>query len=82
MINVTVIMEEHVQSDDSLLPCAVQEVDNLCTEVKTTETDDEEGEAVCKQISKCSEVVQCMNIYHCFCGDILDMPESVFQNLW
>jgi hypothetical protein len=82
MINVTFILKEHVQPVDSLLPCAVQEVDNLYTEGKTTETDDEEGEAVCKQISKRSEAVHCMNIYHCFRGDIHDMPESIFQNLW
>jgi hypothetical protein len=60
MINVT--LEKHVQSDDILLPCAVQEVDNLCTEDRTTETDDEEGDAVCKQISKCNGAMQCMNI--------------------
>jgi hypothetical protein len=82
MINMTFMLEEHVQSDDSLPSCAVQEVGNLWTEDKTTETDDEEGEAGCKHISKCSEAFQCMNIYHCFHVDIPDMPESIFHNVW
>jgi hypothetical protein len=37
----TFTFEEHVEADDSVLPCTFQETDDICTEYKKTKTDDE-----------------------------------------
>lgn len=60
-----------------MLPCAVQETDNLCTENKNTETD-YEGEAT----AMCNEAIQYLDIHHYFLSCIPDMPESFVRNMW
>jgi hypothetical protein len=66
----------------SHLSCAVQEIDNLCFEDKSAETDDEEkGGATCKPILKYSEIMQCLVTYHHFLSGFPDMPESVIRTL-
>jgi hypothetical protein len=84
MNNVTFRSEEYVEVDDSLLPCAVQETDNLCTEDKNTETDDKNEDMdteLCKPIPQCSEVMQCLDIYCHFLRGIPEVPESIIRNL-
>jgi hypothetical protein len=50
-MNVILAFEKHAEADDNLLPCAVQEIDDLCTDDKNTEIDDEEEEATaCKPV--------------------------------
>jgi hypothetical protein len=84
-MNVTFTFEEYVEADDNLLPSTVQEIDDLCTEDKNTEIDDEDEEeeaAACKPIPKCSEAMQCLETYRHFLGGIPDVPESIIRNLW
>jgi hypothetical protein len=68
----------------SLLPCAVQETDNLCTEDKNTEIDDKNEDmdtAVCKPIPKCSEAMQCLDTYYHFLRGFPKVPGSIIRNL-
>jgi hypothetical protein len=80
---VTLTSEEYVQDDDILLPCAVLETDDHCTEVKNTDTAEEkEGmKAVCKPVPECSEAMQCLDINCHFLSGIPDVPESIIRNL-
>jgi hypothetical protein len=51
--------------DDSPLPCTFQEIDDVYTEYKKTETDDEgDKAAVCKSIPKYSETMFYLDTYH------------------
>jgi hypothetical protein len=77
------ICEEYAEADDNLIPFVVQETDNLCTEDKNTETDDEEEDTVtCKSIPKYSEAMQCLDVYHHFLSGIPDVPELTVRHLW
>jgi hypothetical protein len=62
--------EEYLEADDSILPCAVQEIED-----KNTDIDDEEEAATCKPVPNCSEAVQCLDTYHLFLSCIPDMSE-------
>jgi hypothetical protein len=54
-MNVILAFEKYAEADDNVLPCAVQEIDVLCTEDKDTNIDDEEEEAAaCKPVAMCS----------------------------
>jgi hypothetical protein len=82
MMNVTLTFKEYVQADDNLLPCAVQELDNLCIEDKNTQTDDNEEEeeaAAYSPIPKCSQAMQCLDTYRNFLSGIPDVPESIVR---
>jgi hypothetical protein len=78
-MNVTFTFEKYVEAYDNLLPCAVQKIDNLCTEDKNRAPDDEA--AVCKPIPKGSEAMQCSDTYRHFLSGIPDVPESIVTNL-
>jgi hypothetical protein len=56
---VTYTSEKHVEAGDNVLPCAVQETDDLFIEDSNVETDnvydEEEQVAVCKPTAMCSK---------------------------
>jgi hypothetical protein len=60
--------EECLEADDSLLPCAVQEIED-----KNTDIDDEEEAAASKPILNCSEAVPCLDMYH---PDVPELSET------
>jgi hypothetical protein len=65
-MNVTFISEENVEAVDSLLLCAVQEIDYFCFEDNNTETDDEEEEAAVREpILKCAEAMHWIHATTC-----------------
>jgi hypothetical protein len=79
----TFTFEQQVEADDNLLPLAVQEIDNLCTEDKNTETDyEEEAATMCKLICMCNEAIQYLPMHHNFLSGIPDMQESFVRNIW
>jgi hypothetical protein len=81
-MNVTFTFKEYAQAEDNLLPCAVQELDDLCIEDKNTQTDDNEEEeeaAAYTPIPKCSEAMHCLDTCGNFLGGIPDMPESIVR---
>jgi hypothetical protein len=81
-MNLILAFEKYAEADDNLLPCAVQEIDDLCTEDKNTEIDDEEEEAAAfKPVPVCSEAMKCLDTYHNFLSSIPSITEYIIRNL-
>jgi hypothetical protein len=82
-MNVILTFEKYAEADDNLLLCAVQEIDDLCTEDKNTEIDYEgEEAAACKPVPMCSEPMKFLDTYHHFLSSNPSITESTIRNLW
>ncbi|KAJ8892106.1 hypothetical protein PR048_004686 [Dryococelus australis] len=95
LLGVTSTFNDYVKEDEDLLPCEVQEIENLCKSSENSsmeqlgqpcdanENDNEHDEEddTPKPVT-CLEAMQHLEVYSRYLSNVPDVPESIMKNLW
>lgn len=84
-MNLTTSFNDFVSVDQELLPCGVQNLEELCAETEGKSVgDDSEGETEPeeKTIPKCGEALKFLDGYRNYLSGVDNVPENIIKCLW